>query len=411
MDFNQDLDMGIFDSLLKKRPEVIVENLKRDIETYYLQYVQKLIDLKNEKSPDQGFLVGVSAIQGVGKTTQGEILEILLDHFGHSTFSQSIDDHYLTHKQLCELRQKDPRYIRRGVTHDINLALRDLKKLQTMKSGKPILISGYDKGVQSGDGDRLRWINMVPGLRIIAQVVDEELMVNKDLKQVKALKMVSANYKGQEIILLDNMGSDIPILEHFLPQALIDFLSNHTSGLVAEMTQDGKIEFKGDGEVTIEKKELPNAWRVVDKKPDFIFYDGWMLGARKFDDESVFSSGLPALEKTEDQDFAKMINQKLVEYEPFWQMFNFMNVLYVPNYQISIQWRDQAEEALRAKGAGMTHAQITEFVHYFWRSVHPAIHIKNLAHDSVHANQVTIINDDHSIKETLTPDEAKTKYP
>ncbi len=95
---------------------------------------------------------------------------------------------------------------------------------------------------------------------------------------------------------------------------------------------------------------------------------------------------------------------------PLWDLIDFMNVLYVPNYQISIEWRDQAEEVLRAKGEGMTHEQIKEFVHYFWRSVHPAIQIKNLAL-SKDAQQVVIINDDHSVGEILSPQEASSKYP
>ncbi len=92
-------------------------------------------------------------------------------------------------------------------------------------------------------------------------------------------------------------------------------------------------------------------------------------------------------------------------------MIEFMNVIYVPNNDMSLKWRDQAEEHLREKGEGMTHDQIIEFVHYFWRSVHPAIHIKNLAQNELHAQQVVIINDDHSEREVLMPEEVKVKYP
>jgi len=147
------------------------------------------------------------------------------------------------------------------------------------------------------------------------------------------------------------------------------------------------------------------------KKPDFIFYDGWMLGARRVSDESIFEAGLPALDTPEHIQFAKDINKKLSDYEPLWDMIEFMNVLFVPHYHISLKWRDQAEEILRAQGRGMSSEQIREFVYYFWRSVHPAIQIKNLAHDSTHTQQVTVIADDHSVREILTPLEAKTKYP
>ena len=167
--------------------------------------------------------------------------------------------------------------------------------------------------------------------------------------------------------------------------------------------------FTGATDINIPASKLPNGWRLVSEKPDFIFFDGWMLGACKVEDESVFSSGLPALETPEAIEFAKFINNTLVEYDPLWKLINFMNVLYVPDYQMSLKWRDQAEETLRQKGAGMTHDQIIEFVHYFWRSVHPAIQIKALAMDSK-TDQVVVINEDHSIKEVLKPEEVKQKY-
>ena len=294
MDFDPDKDLEIFNSFFQKRPEISKESLKENLQRYYLPFIQKLTNLKQQKNSSNGLIIGVSAIQGVGKTTQGEILEILLNHFGHSTISLSIDDHYITHKELNALREKDPRYIRRGVTHDISLAIKNLTELKNMKDGDEVELPIYDKGVEHGDGDRV-------------------------------------------------------------------------------------------------------GFKSITKKPDFIFYDGWMLGARSVQDESIFESGLPALDTPEHIQFAKDINKKLLEYVPLWDLIDFMNVLYVINYQDSLKWRDQAEDVLRAKGEGMTHQQIEEFVHYFWRSVHPAIHIKNLANDTVHTQQVVTINDDHSI--------------
>ncbi len=152
-------------------------------------------------------------------------------------------------------------------------------------------------------------------------------------------------------------------------------------------------------------------WKTVTKKPDFIFYDGWMVGAKRVEDESIFESGLPALDTPEHIQFAKDINKKLEEYLPLWELFDFLNVLYVPNYEMSLKWRDQAEEKLRAEGKGMTSDQIREFVYYFWRSVHPGIQIKNLSYDEVDTDQVVIINDDHTIKEILSPKEVKIRYP
>jgi len=300
------INLNIFASLFEKRPEISRSVFQRDLENYFFPFAQKLIDLKKAKTSSDGLIVGVSAIQGAGKTTQGEIMELLLSSLGYSSLSLSIDDHYITHQQLVELRKRDPRYIRRGVTHDINLAISDLKNLQEMKDGETITIARYDKGAYQGDGERFE--------------------------------------------------------------------------------------------------------RRVSFKPDFIFYDGWMLGVRTVTDESIFSSGLPALETSESQQFARDINKKLTDYEPLWDLFDFMNVLYVPNYQISLAWREQAEQVLRNKGEGMTPEQIKEFVYYFWRSVHPAVQIKNLASDPVHAQQVVIISDDHSIEEVISAAQAREKY-
>lgn len=411
MDFDVNRDFGIFDAFLKKRPEVLPDTLKNDLTRYYLPYSQKLIQLKQQKGIAEGILVGVSAIQGTGKTTQGEILETLLDHFGHSTISRSIDDHYITHRELTELRNNDPRFIRRGVTHDISLAIQDLKDLQQMQNGQAILVSGYDKGAHHGDGDRFRWVNPVPGIEIKVKVLTEGLTVNKEPQTVQALQLISVSLNGQEIPLPENMGSDIPVLSHFLSDSLVSFLQSHIEDeITVTMLDDGNVQFSSTTNLTVNGKDLPNGWRIVSQKPDFIFYDGWMLGARRVQDESVFDSGLPALETEDAREFAKFVNKKLDNYLPLWEMFEFLTVLYVPNYKDSLQWRDHAEESLRAKGEGMTHEQIQEFVYYFWRSVHPGIHIKNLAQDGEHTNQVVVINDDHTVKEVLSPEEVKVKY-
>lgn len=390
-------DFDIFQSLLNKRPEINSQLLKKDLKNYYIPFVEKLIELKKQKRPTSGFIVGVSAIQGVGKTTQGEILEILLKHMEYSSVSLSIDDHYITHRQLNELRAQDPRFVRRGVTHDIPLAIRELKELREMVDGQAMLIAGYDKGANKGDGERFRWVNPEKGLTIRAQVID------------KALQIVSVARGEEEIGLRTNMGSDILLTEHVLPEDLSQSLLSNSGEVLITSHDEESVTFFGRGEEQISKKDLPNGWRVIYQKPDFIFYDGWMLGAKKVEDESVFDSNLPALETKEAREFAKFVNIKLENYNYLWQMLDFMNVLYVPDYKISLKWRDQAEEVLRTQGKGMSSDEIREFVYYFWRSVHPAIHIKALATDPK-TDQVVIVNDDHTIKEVLTPDEVRIKY-
>ena len=407
MQFNPDTDFHIFDELLKKRPEISPDSLKNDLIHDFIPYIEKLLKLKEQKSPNKGFVVGVSAIQGAGKTTQGEILEVLLKHFNKTSVSLSIDDHYITHRELNELRASDPRFIRRGVTHDIKLAIKNIDDLINFNT--PCVVSGYDKGAQKGDGDRFAFVNLVENMELKAKVVDEELVIDKVSQQTKALQLISITFAGSPIPIPQNMGADIPVTPEFLPEALCDFLKQ-VENQVVKITRTGdKAYFIGGQTLEIELKSLPKAWRLISQKPDFIFYDGWMLGARSVTDESVFISGLPALESPNDQEFAKFINRKLTEYDPLWDLIDFTTVLYVPDYKISLKWRDQAEEALRAQGKGMTPDQIREFVYYFWRSVHPAIQIKNLAQNPK-TDLVVVINDDHSIKEVVSPEEVKEKY-
>jgi pantothenate kinase-related protein Tda10 len=402
------MDLSFLEDFFTKRPEVSKEKLTVDLEKYYLPFLNELLAIKKTKNSSEGIIVGVSAIQGAGKTTQGEIMHILLNQKGLSAVSLSIDDHYLTHRELCELREEDPRFIRRGVTHDLNLAKNNLESLVQMKEGEVILISGYDKGANSGDGERFRWINPTEELEIKIVIKEKSLMVDKKNKNCLGVEILSAKYQGHDLWLPANMGADIPLISPLLPEALVNFLEKETENLVT--VSGDEVVFSGASQFKIPKKDLPNAWKVVNKKPDFIFYDGWMLGARMVSDEAVFESGLPALDSPEHIEFAKYINQKLLNYEPLWEMVDFMNVLYVVNYEDSLKWRDQAEEVLRAKGEGMSPDEIKEFIYYFWRSVHPAIQIKNLAIDQKNTQQVVIINDDHSIGEVLTPLEVKQQY-
>lgn len=406
MEFDIEKDLVIFEEIFKSRPTIDREKFKLDLKNYYLPYLDKLLKLQTPA------IVGVSAIQGAGKTTQGEILEILLKKFGKNSVHLSIDDHYITHQQLCELREKDPRYIRRGVTHDIPLAIRNLKDLKNMQSGQVVLVAEYDKGLQKGDGDRFRWINPVPGLLVKGVVEEKVLTIDKEMLKTQVLTLTAAKFNDLILNLPEDMGSDLPLLEEFLPKPLVEFLEANKNGAITiSVDSSHMIHFSNDGEVIVAKEDLPKGWRLVDKKPDFIFYDGWMLGARSVSDESVFSSGLPALETPEAQEFAKMINKKLLDYEELWSLFEFLTVLYVPDYKMALVWREDAEKPLQAKGEGMNPEQIKEFVYYFWRSVHPAIQIKNLAHDEKSTNQVAIIADDHAIVEVLTPVETKEKYP
>lgn len=48
MNFNVERDIGIFNSLFEKRPEIPREGLKQDLDRYYLPYMERLVGVKQQ---------------------------------------------------------------------------------------------------------------------------------------------------------------------------------------------------------------------------------------------------------------------------------------------------------------------------------------------------------------------------
>ncbi len=99
----------------------------------------------------QGILGG----QGVGKSTLGALLGVLLRELGLGLVSLSLDDLYLTYADRQALLRRDPRLIWRGPpgTHDVALGLETLDRLRLGESLIPL--PRFDKSLQGGSGDRV----------------------------------------------------------------------------------------------------------------------------------------------------------------------------------------------------------------------------------------------------------------
>ena len=50
IDFDIELNFAIFKPVLEKRPEINTDTLKKDLQNYYLPFIQKLINLKQQKN-------------------------------------------------------------------------------------------------------------------------------------------------------------------------------------------------------------------------------------------------------------------------------------------------------------------------------------------------------------------------
>jgi D-glycerate 3-kinase len=108
------------------------------------------------------WIQGILGVQGTGKTTLTLILTWLLNRWGASVISLSLDDFYHTHKYREGLRQEDPRLRWRGPpgTHDLALALEVVGQLRRSQGdpGDPaswVALPRFDKALQQGSGDRV----------------------------------------------------------------------------------------------------------------------------------------------------------------------------------------------------------------------------------------------------------------
>ena len=105
------------------------------------------------------YTVGLSAPQGAGKSTMMTYLCQMAADVGIRAATVSVDDFYLTHRELVDLasRHPDNPYFRhRGYpgTHDVNLGTRTLRALKNIHSLGAVDVPAYDRSAFSGKGDR-----------------------------------------------------------------------------------------------------------------------------------------------------------------------------------------------------------------------------------------------------------------
>ena len=68
------------------------------------------------------------------------------------------------------------------------------------------------------------------------------------------------------------------------------------------------------------------------------------------------------------------------------------------DYRLSKQWRIQAEHDMIKTGkSGMTDVEISQFVDYFWKALHPELFINSLMENPEFVDLIIEINPDHSI--------------
>lgn len=130
-------------------------------------------------------------------------------------------------------------------------------------------------------------------------------------------------------------------------------------------------------------------------RADVILFEGWFVGARPIDPQAFESAPWP-IETEADRAFALDCNDRLRDYLPLWKLLDALIVLAPTDFRFSLTWRQQAEQQMKAQGkAGMSEAEIREFVLYFWRSLHPKLFIEPLIEK---ANWAVALNANHQIE-------------
>ena len=102
------------------------------------------------------------------------------------------------------------------------------------------------------------------------------------------------------------------------------------------------------------------------ERADVILFEGWFVGARPIEAQ-LFDHAPWPIETASDRAFACDCNDRLRAYLPLWKLLDSLIVLAPTDFRFSLTWRQQAEQQMKAQGkAGMSEAEIREFVLYFW---------------------------------------------
>ncbi|GBO52337.1 D-glycerate 3-kinase, plant type [Pseudanabaena sp. lw0831] len=106
---------------------------------------------------------------------------------------------------------------------------------------------------------------------------------------------------------------------------------------------------------------------------DIVLFEGWFVGMCPLP-ISALRNFVPPILSEGDLEFAHECNANLYNYLPLWEYLDSLIVLVPEDYKYSLEWRIEAEHKLIAAGkSGMNDQEITQFVEYFWKALHPEL--------------------------------------
>jgi len=126
---------------------------------------------------------------------------------------------------------------------------------------------------------------------------------------------------------------------------------------------------------------------LIVNSPTVLLFEGWCVGSLPLSESPLSESPLGSadftfpspIETPADQQFARDCDRNLKTYIPLWSFLHSLVVLKPEDYRWSLQWRQAAEYKMISKGkTGLSKAEISDFVLYFWKALHPELFITPL---------------------------------
>ncbi|MBE9079606.1 glycerate kinase [Romeria aff. gracilis LEGE 07310] len=145
--------------------------------------------------------------------------------------------------------------------------------------------------------------------------------------------------------------------------------------------------------------------RVSDEpvvQASIVLFEGWCVGLRPIG-EGAFDQPPSPIETAADRQFALEMNRRLADYLPLWSLLDQLTLLLPEDYRLSLWWRQLAEAAMRSEGRdGMSDADVRDFVHFFWRALHPQLFIPPLVQNGG-VNLVIEVSSDRGLGAVYRP--------
>jgi len=134
-----------------------------------VEHVAALLARRASSETKKTLLIGLSGLQGSGKSTLSAQLVFALNLSGVATLAMSLDDFYLGRRERARLaRDVHPLLATRGVpgTHDLELISRTLAALASASARGPARVPRFDKG-RDTRMPRARWHSVCESPRVI----------------------------------------------------------------------------------------------------------------------------------------------------------------------------------------------------------------------------------------------------